>query len=69
MTASHKAAAGVFDPARVSRAVACTALTAVLAVVFGLSVMVEVSNAQGGVPQADGAAVLSHTAAAAPTAA
>ena len=54
MTARSKADAGVFDPARKThatrRAVASTAVTAVLAVVFGLSVMVEVSNTLEGAP-------------------
>jgi hypothetical protein len=44
MTASCNADADRFASARLSRAVTRTAVTAVLAVVFGLSVMVEVSN-------------------------
>lgn len=57
MTASSQADAGVVTPARqahaVRRAVTNTALTAVLAVVFGLSVMVEVSNAPELAPATD----------------
>jgi hypothetical protein len=53
MTASSQADAGVFTSARLSRAVARTAITAVLAVVFGLSVMVEVSNAPEAPSSAD----------------
>ncbi|MBL8350179.1 MAG: hypothetical protein JNL87_07665 [Burkholderiaceae bacterium] len=45
MTDLIQAAAGTFGPARCSRAIAGTVLTAVLALVFGLSVMVELSNA------------------------
>ena len=56
MTARSKADAGVFDPARKThatrRVVASAAVTAVLAVVFGLSVMVEVSNTLEGAPPA-----------------
>jgi anti-sigma-K factor RskA len=52
MTASSKADAGVFTSTRLGRAVARTAITAVLAVVFGLSVMVEVSNTPEGSPPA-----------------
>ncbi len=61
MTTRSKADAGVFTSARLSRAVARTAITAVLAVVFGLSVMVELSNAPEAAPSAD-APVVAHAA-------
>jgi hypothetical protein len=71
MTASSQADAGVFKPARTPhtarRAVVSTALTAVLAVVFGLSVMVEVSNTPDGTPSVD-APVLAVNAASTPAA-
>lgn len=53
MAASSQADAGVFTSTRLSRAVASTTITAVLAVVFGLSVMIEVSNTPVGAPRAD----------------
>ena len=57
MTARFKADASVFDPARKThatrRAMASTALTAVLAVVYSLSGMVQVSNRLEGAPLAD----------------
>ena len=57
MTARFKPDASVFDPARKThatrRAMASTALTAVLAVVFSLSGMVQVSNTLEGAPLAD----------------
>lgn len=53
MTASSPADAGVFTSARLGRAVARTAITAALAVVFGLSVMVEVSNTPELAPATD----------------
>ncbi len=57
MTASSQADAGVLNPARKThaarRAMASTAVTAVLAVVFGLSVMIEVSNTPDGSPRVD----------------
>lgn len=57
MRASSQADAGVFKPARKThptlRALASTAITALLAVVFGLSVMVEVSNAPEWAPATD----------------
>ncbi len=66
MTTSSQADAGVFTPARqahaVRRAVTRTALTAVLAVVFGLSVMVEVSNTPEAPPAIDLPAVAVYAA-------
>ena len=57
MTARFKADASVFDLARKThatrRAMASTALTAVLAVVYSLSGMVQVSNRLEGAPRAD----------------
>ena len=57
MTARFKADASVFDPARKThatrRAMASTVVTAVLAVVFSLAVMVEESNTREGAPLAD----------------
>lgn len=57
MTASSQADAGFLNPARKThaarRAVASTTITAVLAVVFGLSVMIEVSNTPDRAPRAD----------------
>ncbi len=62
MTASSKADAGVFSPARLTRAVTRTAVTAVLAVVFGLSVMVEVSNTPDLTPSIEAPVVAVHAA-------
>ena len=62
MTATSKTDAGVFTSARLSRALARTAITAALAVVFGLSVMVEVSNAPEAAPSTDGPVVAAQAA-------
>lgn len=66
MTASSHADDGVVTPTRqahaVRRAVTSTALTAVLAVVFGLSVMVEVSNTLEAAPATDLPVVAVHAA-------
>ena len=53
MTTTTHVDAGVFDTARITRAMVGTALTAVLAVLFGLSVMVELSNTPDVAPRAD----------------
>jgi len=53
MTASSKADAGVFTPARLTRVVTGPAVTAVLAVVFGLSVLGEVPNTPHLAPSVD----------------
>jgi hypothetical protein len=62
MTARSKADAGVFTPAHLTRAMTGTALTAVLAVVFGVSVMVELANTAGPAPRADTPVVARHAA-------
>lgn len=62
MSAPPGATAGVSKTVRIGRAMTCTALTAVLAVVFGLSLLVEVSNGAGSVPPADAPVVTAQAA-------
>lgn len=66
MTDLIQAAAGSFGPAPCGRAIAGTVLTAVLALVFGLSVMVELSNAPDLALLAGAPALAATTASAAP---